>query len=351
VKASARLRLALKTAFVVVLLYILTQKGFISLNATRRAFAHWDRIALAVAALVSSTVLSVVRWHWLLRERGIDLRPRRTLALAMIGNFFNLALPGAISGDVVKGFYIAKERPGRRDDVFASILFDRVAGLSGLVLLAAAALFIEGDAVLGTKLVNAIQIFITIAAVVVVVFYGYLFLLHEHHDPLLGILRALERRVARVGSLIRLYLALRRYRDHPAAVVWAIAVSVVIHCLVCFQFLNLWRALEPANATTFALLVVVPVGLLVTTVPIAPAGLGTGHAAFGWLFLLLGSKMGANVFSVSVILQLVLGGLGGLVYLRFRPPGQIAGVVLAENSASAAEAALDRKPEVERQAE
>lgn len=319
-KSSGRLTLVLKTAFVVVLLYILSQKGLISLQATRRAFAHWDRIVLATTALLGSMLLSVLRWHFLLRERGIELRPRRTLALAMIGNFFNLALPGAISGDVVKGFYIAKERPGRRDDVFASILFDRVAGLSGLVLLAAIALLMEGDGVLGTKLVNAIQILIATAAVVMIVFYGYLFLVQERHDPVLGILRGLERRATRFGSLVRLYLALGRYRDHPRAVVWAIGSSVVIHCLICFMFWNLWRALEPASAATIALLVVVPVGLLVTTVPIAPAGLGTGHAAFGWLFLLLGSKMGANVFSLSVILQLVLGGIGGLVYLRFRPP-------------------------------
>jgi hypothetical protein len=317
--AAGRLRLVLKTVLVFLLLGFLIRKGFISLDATRRAFVHWERIGLAVAALAASVVLSVLRWHRLLHRRGIELRLRRTFALTLIGNFFNLALPGAVGGDLVKGFYVAKERPGRRDDVFASILFDRVVGLSGLVLLAAVAMLVEGDRVLGSKLVNAIQVLITAAAVVVVAFYGYLFLVRERHDPLLRLMRGLERRVPRAGSFRRLYLALRRYRHQPGAVVWAIAVSVVIHCLVCSMFLNLWRALEPAGLATFALLVIVPVGLLVTTIPIAPAGIGTGHVAFGWLFLFLGSRMGANVFSLSLILQLALGGVGGLVYLRFRP--------------------------------
>lgn len=314
------MRLGLKTAFVVLLFWFLARKGLISVEATRRAFEHWERISLAVAALLGSLVLSVLRWHWLLRGRGIDLQLSRTFALSMIGNFFNIALPGAVGGDFVKAFYIAKEQPGRREDAFASILFDRVVGLSGLVLLASVALLLEGDAVLGTKVVSGIQAVIAAAAVVVVVFYGYLFLVREHHDVLLGLLRSLERRVPGAASFVRLYVAIRRYRDQPGAVVWAIALSVVIHCLVCSMFLNLWRALEPASLATLAILVVVPVGLLVTTIPIAPAGLGTGHAAFGWLFLLLGSRMGANVFSLSLILQVALGGVGGLVYLRFRSP-------------------------------
>jgi hypothetical protein len=313
-------QVALKAAFVVLLLWFLARKGLISVQATREAFAHWERMSLAVAALLGSLVLSVLRWHWLLRGRGIKLRLRRTFALSMIGNFFNLALPGAISGDFVKAFYIAKERPGRREDVFASILFDRVVGLAGLVLLASVALLLEGDAILGAKVVSGLQVVILSTAVAVVVFFGYLFLVREHHDVLLGLLRRLEGRVPGVASVVRLYVAIRRFGDRPAAVVGAIAVSVVIHCLVCSMFLNLWRAVEPGSLTILALLVVVPVGLLVTTIPIAPAGLGTGHAAFGWLFLLLGSRMGANVFSLSVILQVALGAVGGLVYLRYRSP-------------------------------
>jgi hypothetical protein len=46
--------------------------------------------------------------------------------------------------------------------------------------------------------------------------------------------------------------------------------------------------------------------------------MGTGHAAFGWLFLLLGSRMGANVFNLFAVLQLGLAGVGGLVYLRLQ---------------------------------
>jgi len=66
----------------------------------------------------------------------------------------------------------------------------------------------------------------------------------------------------------------------------------------------------------------VPLGLLVTAVPIAPAGIGTGHAAFGWLFLRLGSKAGANVFNLFILVQLALASVGGFFYLGFRSAGE-----------------------------
>jgi uncharacterized protein (TIRG00374 family) len=315
------LGLLLKLALVVALLWFLARKGFISLDATRRAFTHADRMIPAIVALVAAMLLGVLRWHWLLRGHGIVLPATRTLTFALIGNFFNLALPGAVSGDVVKAFYVARERPGRRGDALASIVFDRVAGLAGLVLLAAAALLLEIDAVRGTRLLAAIQFFITVAAAVVVVVFAHLFLVSARRDPLLRALRALERRVPRARTATTLYQSLRHYRGHPRLVVTALAMSVLLHCLVCLAFLGFWRALEPVRAPILSLFVVVPLGLLVTVIPIAPAGMGTGHAAFSWLFVLLGSNTGANVFSVFVVVQLALAGIGGLVYLGFRGHG------------------------------
>jgi uncharacterized membrane protein YbhN (UPF0104 family) len=58
--------------------------------------------------------------------------------------------------------------------------------------------------------------------------------------------------------------------------------------------------------------------LLATAIPVLPGGVGTGHAAFSFFFDLLGSKAGADIFSYYVITQLIIGAVGGLVYLRFK---------------------------------
>jgi hypothetical protein len=302
---------------VAVLLYLLAHEGLISLQATRRAFAHYDRMAAAIIALLSATMLAAIRWQWLLRAHDIELKMGRTLQLTLIGNFFSLALPGAVSGDFVKAFYVAKEAPGRRGDAFASILFDRIAGVSALVLVSAVALLIGRGTELG-KAGAAIRVFVIWTAGIVLAFYGYLFLVRGPRHPLLRLLHALEEKVPRAASVRRIYLSLRHYHDRRWAVFQALTVSVLIHLLVCFACLEFWRALAPAGGPAIGPFMVVPLGLLVTAVPIAPAGVGTGHAAFGWLFLRLGSKAGANVFNLVVLVQLAQAAVGGLVYLGFR---------------------------------
>src|SRR5690242_16977115 len=112
----------------------------------------------------------------------------KAFQLTMIGNFFNIALPGAVSGDFVKAFYVGKEIRGQRARAFGSILFDRVAGLSALVLVSALATILGYPRYNGTRMFSAILPMVTIAGACVIAFYGYLFLVREKHDPFLRIL-------------------------------------------------------------------------------------------------------------------------------------------------------------------
>lgn len=309
---------ALKLSLVTALLYFLGKKGFLSIEATGRAFSRLDRIVPAFLILCVCALLTVIRWQWLLQAQGIQMRWMRTLQLAFVGMFFNIALPGAVSGDLVKAFYIGKEVEGQRARAFGSILFDRVAGLSALVLVSAGALFMDFQALVGTALMRGIQMLVIVAAVSVVLFYAYLFLVKEHHDPLLHLFRALEKRFKVFGSFARIYEGIRHYHNCRWTVIKVLGISAILHVLVCTACLLLLHAIGDEGVPAFPVFVVVPLGLLVTAVPIMPAGIGTGHAAFSWLFHYLGSQRGADVFSLYALVQLVLGGLGGLVYLRFK---------------------------------
>ena len=64
--------------------------------------------------------------------------------LSWIGNFFNVTLPGAVTVDVVKGYYVIKsEREDGRTRAFMTLLIDRFVGLFGLVAMAFFALSIK----------------------------------------------------------------------------------------------------------------------------------------------------------------------------------------------------------------
>jgi hypothetical protein len=329
-----------KTLFVFGLLYFLTQKGFISIQDTKKAFDSWPTLLVVFFVLGCQIFLGSLRWQWLLKAQGIDIKWTRVLELTAVGNFFNIALPGAVSGDFIKAFYVGKDVPGQRARAFGGILFDRVAGLSALVLIAGAAMILGFGSHLdgaSEKMLYVLRPLVIVAAACTILFYAYLFLVKETWDPVLACIRALEQKLpAKIGSAVnslgRIYLGIRHYHDHRWTVLKTLLISLVIHMTVGWAFLQFAYAFGADHLSLLAVYTIFPLGLLVTAVPVAPAGLGTGHAAFLYLFNLIGCARGADIFTLYALSQLFYGFVGGIVYLRFK--GQLQAVPSPQASAT-----------------
>ena len=61
-----------------------------------------------------------------------------TVLLGFIGMVFNLVIPGAVGGDLIKAAYLVRMRI-RKTQAIASMVIDRILGLLGLFILAAIA--------------------------------------------------------------------------------------------------------------------------------------------------------------------------------------------------------------------
>ena len=61
-----------------------------------------------------------------------------TVLLGFIGMVFNLVIPGAVGGDLIKAAYLVRMRI-RKTQAVASMVIDRILGLLGLFILAAVA--------------------------------------------------------------------------------------------------------------------------------------------------------------------------------------------------------------------
>lgn len=321
-KTKSILKLLFKIAFVAALLYFLAQKGFLSLEATARAFSRPRQIIGGFVFTAVNLAFCILRWQALLRTQGIRLGFRRVAELTLIGNFFNLALPGAVSGDVVKAVYVGRVAAGQRAVALSSILFDRVIGVTGLVIVALMGLSISHAEGFAHVLPKAVQFFTLMLGVGAFLGFAYLLFVREHHDPILKVFRALEKRSARFDSLTRIYLGIRQYNHDRKTLFGVLALSILVHAFAVAAAFQFSIALGITGLPFLGLFVAVPLGLLVTAVPVLPGGLGTGHAAFSALYLFLGSDRGADVFNLIFLTQVVFGALGGLVYLRFRAEGQ-----------------------------
>jgi uncharacterized protein (TIRG00374 family) len=299
------------------ILYYLYSKGLLDFGHVRGIFSNIPAILISFFCLCMTTVASVIRWRLLLSGQGLNLTFNESLRLTMIGIFFNTALPGAVSGDVVKGYYVVRQQPDGRGKIkaFATLFLDRLLGLSALVCLSFTMMLFRLGVMLESPTLRSLCGLITVLWLGVVGFYVFVLIPWPFSKKLEQVLRKLP-----AGEYFgKLYEALRAYESCPGYIVKGLLISLGTHITVVSIFILLANALggfESISPSSFFFLA--PLGLLVTAVPIAPAGLGTGHAAFAWLFTQVGSSHGADLFTAFVSFQLLLSLIGGVFYLKYR---------------------------------
>lgn len=95
---------------------------------------NWWPLALALVICTACMILTFVRWYILVRAQDLPFTVASAVRLGLIGAFFNLFLPGAVTGDLVKMVQLARAQ-SRRTVAVATIIVDRVIGLCGLIWL------------------------------------------------------------------------------------------------------------------------------------------------------------------------------------------------------------------------
>jgi hypothetical protein len=90
---------------------------------------------------------------------------------------------------------------------------------------------------------------------------------------------------------------------------------------VCIQFiavLNFWTLISPfveGHMNFVQALAFIPIGLMSLALPVAPSGLGVGHAIFQKLFELSGISNGASLFNLYFCVTLLINVLGVIPYM------------------------------------
>lgn len=297
---------------------VLIYNDLFSLESIKTAISRWPWLLMGWGCMACTTLISILRWHFLIRAQQIAIPMRRSVQSALVGVFFNTFLPGSLSGDVVKGYYVARAVPGHTAEIISSILFDRVIGLTGLIALAVIALVAGGGGSWAGMLGLPIVLAVAGVASAVTVFYAALLGIGEDRDPILKVLRHLARRFALVKGPLRIYEGVRVYHRERRVTLLSIAASVLAHGLLVVGWVCFVRAMALDQIPSAALFVAVPIGMLVAAIPIGPAGMGTGHAAFLAIFALLGSNRGADLFNLALGFQFIQGAVGGVVYLSIK---------------------------------
>ncbi|MBI3543153.1 MAG: flippase-like domain-containing protein, partial [Deltaproteobacteria bacterium] len=165
----------MKAAVTLGILLYLYKKGMLDLTRVRAVLTSPSVVATSLTLLFSTNLAGVVRWWLLLQGQKLKMAKWETFQLTMIGVFFNTAIPGAVSGDLVKGFYVVRQQPDGRGKIkaFTTLLLDRVLGLSALVCVSFVAMVSNATEVLHNPMTRPLAGLITMLWAGVVVFYAF----------------------------------------------------------------------------------------------------------------------------------------------------------------------------------
>jgi len=250
------LLILLKIGVVGSILVYLIQSGRLNFEKLMLFRDAPEILALMVGVLFFAVVpMAALRWWLLLRAIGVPLKPKQTFLLTWIGNFFNTTLPGAVTGDVVKGYYVIKaQHEEGRTRAFMTLLIDRFVGLFGLIVMAFFALIFNLELILSQDRLHSLAWIIVALFVGTVLFYAIvLFPFKEGRDPFI---RLFQRLPAKKFSL-KVYSAFKSYQHQKRTLALTLLLSIGIHTLVAllfFQVTLLMGIKEMELATQFFLM-------------------------------------------------------------------------------------------------
>ena len=285
-----------------------------------KAIERIDLFIAAILLILFSSFIAAQRWRFLLIIQNISIGLWLTIKLTFIGFFFSTALPGAVSGDIIKAYYITKGEQ-QKEVLITSILFDRLLGLYTMILVAVLTLLFSSiyDKLLGQQgiwpqpYMKELGIFI-LSLFLFLTILGKLFMSKSAKSS-----SFIERNLLKLPfnkTIIKVYDSVHHYGKKPGLTFQAIILSIVAQIPL---FAGLWCIailLNINEMTILDYLIALPVCLLLNAIPLAPGGLGVGEAGFREIFLLFGSHEGAELaFLFHVIFFILAIGLGGLVYL------------------------------------
>ena len=290
----------------------MVHSGKLDVRQVTNSLARWRTLMAMACLLYLQCAITAWRWNLLLRAQEIRIPYRQAFGLAMIGLLFNLVIPGAVGGDVIKGYYITRAAPGRKSEAATSVLMDRILGVVGLFLLAALVSTFNFRTLAHTTMTRHLVTFVIIGLV-----GGTLVV----YSAVLAGARLSEWQVLPrvLGSA---FLSLSRYHEKSSVIPIAVAVTLLSHLFSCLAyFLAMHATGQAVDVTVADFFLLVPLGLLATAIPISPAGIGVGQAAFFALFRVVSLAQATAAASAFTVYQLgtILISLSGFCwYLSYK---------------------------------
>lgn len=306
---------SLKITIAVGIIFWLVQQD--KFNISQMAiFITWDFLALSVAMMGLNLYMISERWRLLLSTQSLHPKSFELYKLTLIGIFFNFAMPGGVGGDVVKAFYFYKDHPQSKAIAISSVFVDRLLGLYTIIIMALLAMLFDIQHVMALDVLRNLFYFFTL------IFFAFtigLFCLFSKAPKVSALVQSVIKILPLQEKLHKLYASGQLYGSQTKLLVKVFLLSVLSQAsaILLMVLIGHYSGLG-ADVRLSTYFLVTPIGFMATAIPISPAGVGVGQAAYFFLYnLYLGktTELGPVLITMYQLLSLFFGLIGAYFYL------------------------------------
>jgi uncharacterized protein (TIRG00374 family) len=264
----------------------------------------WGILALALVAVLFA--IAALRWRIYARALSFSLPIGAAFRLYLIGQFFGQVLPSGVGGDAVRVWLLAR-RGVAVGPALSSVVLERLTGLLGILILMAVLLPLTFSYVDASWERLALVLILAISAAGISAVIGLSFVPH---------LITKWRNIAVVSKLADMASEARRAGLMLRLAVGVLLLSIFMHLLAVFAVYALALGLD-MEISPVACLALVPVALLLSTVPISVGGWGVRENVMVAALAFAGTES-SQALALSILFGLALLALslvGALLWL------------------------------------
>jgi uncharacterized protein (TIRG00374 family) len=263
---------------------------------------------VAFLLMVLEQGLMALAWNVLLRAKGYQIPFNRMFYIFLMGNFFGLVLPSSAGSDAVKGYAVFKHIDDGVNTI-SSLLIFRVLGIGMLITIASICVLVFGSLFRDDKIV-----FIVLGLLFLFVLF-FVFLSLKIVRNLLK--KTLSYKYLRkIGDFsLRLYDSIIEYKKYRSAIGKVLLISLGIQASRILAIYVVGLSIGITLSLQYYL-IIVPVVIVITLIPVTVAGLGLREISFIYLFEQIGFSSTA-AFTLSILIDLIillLSLIGGVIY-------------------------------------
>jgi uncharacterized protein (TIRG00374 family) len=276
--------------------------------------AHKPFLLAAFLAYGLIQLLAAWRWRLLMEVQKMPLPFFQAVKLTMIGNFFSLVIPGAVSGDLLKVAYAGQCFKGRKTEILLTIMLDRILGLFAMFFAATlATLLCLGEIAELWRQQRLLGIAVLLAnagclacIIAYAIYRSKNFFLKNSflRGGISAVYRHLPKMLANI--LERMQAAFALYQTKQRILGKHVLYSILIHLINAFCLFAIGRSLSEKAISALQYTLSMQIANATGLLPLTPGGLGMRDAVSAAFFNAFEANPPEVAGSIPVVFSIIV---------------------------------------------